>query len=42
LMGYLYDFSIVSLIIFSVVSQLFAVLIISYLIHKKVDPALNQ
>ena len=38
LMGYLYDFSIVSLIIFSVVSQLFAVLIISYLIHKKVDP----
>ena len=42
LMGYLYDFSIVSLIIFSVVSQLFAVLIISYLIHKKVDPALIQ
>jgi predicted MFS family arabinose efflux permease len=38
LMGYLYDFSIASLIIFSMVSLLFAVLIISYLIHKKVDP----
>ena len=38
LMGYLYDFSVTSLIIFSVVTQLFAVLILSYLIHKKVDP----
>jgi MFS family permease len=42
LMGYLYDFSLTSLIIFSVVTQLFAVLLITYLIHKKVDPALNQ
>ena len=42
LMGYLYDFSIASLIVFSVVSQLFAVLIISYLIQKKIGPVLNQ
>jgi len=42
LMGYLYDFSVTSLIIFSVVTQLFAVILITYLIHKKVDPALNQ
>ena len=35
LMGYLYDFSVTSLIIFSVGAQLFAVLIISYLIQKK-------
>jgi len=42
LMGYLYDFSVTSLIIFSVVTQLFAVLLITFLIHKKADPALNQ
>jgi MFS family permease len=42
LMGYLYDFTVISMIIFSVVTQLFAVILITYLIHKKVDPALNQ
>ena len=38
MMGYLYDFSVTSLITFSVVTQLFAVLIITYLIQKKVKP----
>ena len=38
LMGYLYDFSVTSLIIFSVGTQLFAILLISYLIQKKIDP----
>ena len=39
LMGYLYDFSIKGLIIFSVATQLIAVLIIYYLIHKQVKSA---
>ena len=42
LMGYLYDFSVTCLIIFSVVTQLFALMLISYLIHKKAGPVLNQ
>ena len=40
LMGYLYDFSIKGLIIFSVVTQLIAVLIIFYLIKKRVTSGL--
>jgi MFS family permease len=39
LMGYLYDFSIRGLIVFSIATQLIAVLIIYYLIHKQVKSA---
>jgi MFS family permease len=35
LMGYLYDFSVMGLILFSVVSQLMALMIISFLLNKK-------
>ena len=36
LMGYLYDFSIKSLVIFSVATQLVAIMIMYYLIRKKI------
>jgi MFS family permease len=38
LMGYLYDFSLSALIIFSVITQFTAAMVLFYLIHKKVKP----